>query len=186
MFIKGMPKIINHAEEAILQSAREELKENPKSFSMRKIASKAQIAVGTIYHYFPDKVDLIAAILLEDWKKRYSTAEKEVLLFSSIEGLVEIIYHLILDFKDKNQEVFSSYRDSQGLKDYPKLHQRFISELVSLFQKGKEHLQRKKEDSIDNLVMERMLIQRRSQSIDYSTLLNAISKIIGGKNEKQL
>ena len=75
MFIKCMPKIIDHAEKAILQAAREELKENPQSFSMRQIASKANIAVGTIYHYFLDKVDLIAAILLEDWKRRYSEAE---------------------------------------------------------------------------------------------------------------
>lgn len=181
MFIKGMPKIIDHAEKAILQAAREELKENPQSFSMRQIASKANIAVGTIYHYFPDKVDLIAAILLEDWKRRYSEAEKQVLLSSSLEVLVEIIYRLVLDFKDENKVVFASYHDSQGLKNYPKLHQMFRNELVSLFQKGKEHLQREQDDSLDNLVRERMLIQMRSRSIDYTTLLKAISNIIGGK-----
>ena len=60
------------------------MKEIPQSFSMRQIASKANIAVGTIYHYFPGKVDLIAAILLEDWKRRYFEAQKQVLLSSSL------------------------------------------------------------------------------------------------------
>ena len=40
MFIKGMMKIIDHAEKAILQATREEMKENPQSFSMRQIAQK--------------------------------------------------------------------------------------------------------------------------------------------------
>jgi AcrR family transcriptional regulator len=36
---------------------------------MRSIATKASIAVGTIYNYFPDKTSLFSAIVMEHWQK---------------------------------------------------------------------------------------------------------------------
>jgi AcrR family transcriptional regulator len=36
---------------------------------MRSIASKASIAVGTIYNYFPDKTSLFSTIVMEHWQK---------------------------------------------------------------------------------------------------------------------
>lgn len=36
---------------------------------MRSIATKASIAVGTIYNYFPDKTSLFTAIVMEHWQK---------------------------------------------------------------------------------------------------------------------
>ena len=58
-----MPKIINDPTNKILQASTEILKKvGEKEFSMRMVAKKAKISVGTIYNYYPNKEELLKAV----------------------------------------------------------------------------------------------------------------------------
>jgi AcrR family transcriptional regulator len=65
-----MPKIIQNIEERILVQAEELfLSQGYPTCDLRQIARKADIAVGTIYHYYKNKEDLYIHVLAFSWKK---------------------------------------------------------------------------------------------------------------------
>ena len=58
-----MPKIINDPTNKILQASIDILRKVGRDdFSMRQVAKKANISVGTIYNYYPNKESLFLAI----------------------------------------------------------------------------------------------------------------------------
>ena len=63
-----MPKLLPQVRERLVQAARDALARGGYGgLSVRELAGSCQIAVGTFYHYFPTKNDLVAAVMLEDW-----------------------------------------------------------------------------------------------------------------------
>ncbi len=64
-----MPKLLPNLHEEILMVGRDLLDEcGYQEFSMRAVAARGGIGVGTLYNYFPSKQQLVAAILRADWE----------------------------------------------------------------------------------------------------------------------
>ncbi len=180
MFIKGMPKIIENAKDIIMEAAREELEKNPSSFSMRKIALKTKIAVGTIYHYFPDKLSLVAMILLEEWNIVYMEKKNEIQKVTSLDELIEMIFNLVNDYKDKYRRIYTIYDGKEGTHDYLNFHSKLVMQLVSLLEDGFTRLGISKEDEVDRMIVEMIMVKIRDDSFDMKTLKKMIARIIGG------
>lgn len=71
-----MPKIINDLKSTILNTAVEIFNEDGfKGFSLRKIASRCDIAVGTLYNYYPGKKELMYAVFDKLWLGTYEVLE---------------------------------------------------------------------------------------------------------------
>ena len=65
-----MPKILENVRENIIIEGRNLLlSKTYKELSIREIAKKCKIAVGTFYNYFPNKEELAVEIFRDDWKK---------------------------------------------------------------------------------------------------------------------
>ncbi len=173
-----MPKLIDNAQTIILEAAREELNAHPESFSMRNVAKNANVAVGTIYRYYPDKLNLIAGILLDDWRKQYELKVEEMNICHDIRDVLRIVSHLILDYRKKNQHIFQFYKGSEMNMDYPKLHEMFVSEIKKLFVEGKKRLGIPLDDEKDLLISEMILIQAKNKDISYEVMADAVAKII--------
>ncbi|MFA7567513.1 MAG: TetR/AcrR family transcriptional regulator [Alkalispirochaeta sp.] len=62
-----MPKIIENAGERLLDELELMFRENDGEISLRRLAARAGVAVGTIYNYFPDKDDLIKSLFQREW-----------------------------------------------------------------------------------------------------------------------
>ena len=63
-----MPKLIANLRENIPAEARRLLSERGYSgLSLRELADRCGVAVGTLYNYYPSKAALIARLMLEDW-----------------------------------------------------------------------------------------------------------------------
>lgn len=73
--------ILNHlatSKEAILQASRELIMQQGwTSVNIRAIASSCGISVGTIYNYFPSKIDLIAATIESVWCDIFHLSDEE-------------------------------------------------------------------------------------------------------------
>lgn len=173
-----MPKLIDHAFENILAAAKDELILHPDNFSMRQVAKKANVAVGTIYHYFPDKINLIASVLLSDWKNRFDSILIEMNQCQSLEDVLLKINRLIFDYRVENNYVFQSYKKEETNKDLSKLHKMFVSEIKHLFQKGKSVLSLRIDEEKDLMISEMILIQAKSDEIKFDTLVEIVNKII--------
>ena len=64
-----MPKILESIREQLLETARKQIERNGYAkTTIRSVAAECQIAVGTVYNYFPSKDMLIATFVSEDWR----------------------------------------------------------------------------------------------------------------------
>jgi AcrR family transcriptional regulator len=92
-----MPKVIPDLQAKILAEAKRQAFENGyASMTVRSVAQKCGIAVGTIYNYYPSKDRLTAAFILKDWvpleeelRSRCKTLGKHTEVFRAVyEGLL--------------------------------------------------------------------------------------------------
>ncbi len=173
-----MPKIIKNAKDVIITAAKEELKENPSSFSMRNVAKKTSMAVGTIYHYFPDKLTLVAHILAAEWKEFYQESMRQMESAKTREDIVKVIYDLVFDYKQKFQKIYLSYRGKEGALDYALMHAKFVSQLRELFEVGLKKLSIEIDKERDSIIVEMILSKIRDKEITMETLNQMIAKII--------
>lgn len=173
-----MPKVIDNAKSKILIAAKEELDTHPRDFSMRKIAQRANMAVGTLYHYFPDKINLIASILLDDWNVEYEKVELSITECSELNELLMKIINLIAEFRKKYQIIFATYRNEGINYDFTKLHSMFMSRIKYLLEIGKDKLMIPIKEEEDEMIVEMILVQSRNNTISVETLVKMIAKII--------
>lgn len=65
-----MPKIIENLPERLVSEARRQVEESGYSaLTIRSVARECGVGVGTVYNYYPSKEALVAAFMLEDWKR---------------------------------------------------------------------------------------------------------------------
>lgn len=63
-----MPKLLPHLRDKLLSEAASQLHgEGYAALSIRALASRCEVATGTIYNYFKSKDDLVAQIIMVDW-----------------------------------------------------------------------------------------------------------------------
>lgn len=71
-----MSKIIENPKQLILSRAKEILyNEGYKKLSMRTLSKKCDIALGTIYNYYPTKKELIVEMMTDYWKENFYVLE---------------------------------------------------------------------------------------------------------------
>ena len=71
-----MPKIIGNLEAKLIAEAKKQIEESGYStMTIRSVANSCGVGVGTVYNYFSSKDELVAAFMLEDWKKCVSAID---------------------------------------------------------------------------------------------------------------
>lgn len=109
-----MPKLIANVKETILKNAKEELYANPEAdLNLRNIAKKSGIAVGTIYHYFDNKLQLVATIILDEWNGVYSAFLEKEESFDSLETLFREIIKMMNEFSKSHRIIFDTYSSKE-------------------------------------------------------------------------
>ena len=64
-----MPKLIINVKEHIIEVAREILiSQGYAAFNIRDLAEKCEIGSGTVYNYFPSKIAIANAVIMQDWQ----------------------------------------------------------------------------------------------------------------------
>ena len=67
-----MPKLIPELEDRIIRKAESMfVSEGFDGVSMRKLAAELDIAVGTLYNYFPNKTQLFYSIMQQSWDETF-------------------------------------------------------------------------------------------------------------------
>lgn len=150
-----MPKIIDEAYDLILNSAKQKLfEEGYSAFSLRPVAMDCGIAVGTIYHYFENKDDLIAAVMLEDWKCAMAQMEIHCQAATTLSDGLLSIYSAIDNFCRIYETIWSQSEDHISVKI---LNTRRFQLQMRLNQKIRELLQRF--DRMEDFDLSLLLVQ---------------------------
>lgn len=96
-----MPKLIENLKEKYIETGKQILmSEGYKALTLRMVAKKCDVALGTIYNYFKNKDELVANIMINDWLKLLNETKTNCeQIENPIEG-IRIIYEMIRKFSD--------------------------------------------------------------------------------------
>ncbi len=116
-----MPKIIKNVRENIISSTEEIILEKGfNALTMRDVAKKTGYGVGTIYNYFPNKMSILAAILLNEWVIEEKKLEEKIQKSPTFPISIETIYSSISNFFQSHKELFFSIQIPSDIRS--KIH----------------------------------------------------------------
>ena len=126
-----MPKIIEHLRCDLLRCARDILQqEGYSALTMRRVAGSCNIALGTIYNYFPSKEVLSACVMLEDWQSALQQLHNRCAQASSSLQAMRLVYDCVADFSAIYRNVWDQYTVQSGLLPFIRSrHRTLIAQL---------------------------------------------------------
>ncbi len=154
-----MPKKIEGLREKIIAAAKTRLLTGDYGrFSLREIAKDCEIAVGTIYNYFPDKDTLSAHVIREDWEVFLGKMKEGIQEVSGLKEGIEVICREIADFNSRYSKIWETYQPSNGFSSlYRKGHILLRDQLVLLLKEIFSRLQEEEDEGIVRLLAETCL-----------------------------
>lgn len=182
-----MPKIIKDPKEKILKVSLKELEtKGYEKLSMREIAKKSGIGLGTIYNYFDDKLSIVAALVSIDWNKELNELSVSLENIQNIEEGIRLIHQTIRKFWYSHKDFLLSIQ-VKNLKDkYQKGHKIFVNRLGILIKNIYERFNEEISDS--NLVLLSNIIISSSiqEEISIDDLINFLKHFVlkGGNNNE--
>lgn len=127
-----MPKIIAHLKEDLIASARKLIAENGfDALSMKGLAEENDVAVGTIYNYFPDKNAILVTLIVEDWGIVERDCRAEIESSSTLEEGIRKLFDEFNEFSSSHQDLFSHFT-TNGNAAYYASYRSFVEEGAEL------------------------------------------------------
>ncbi len=181
-----MPKIIKNVRENIISTTKTIISE--KGFNlltMRDVAKKTGYSVGTIYNYFPNKMSILAAILLDEWAISENELEEKIQKSPSFPACIETIYNSICAFYQSHKELFFSIQIPAEMRSKIIFgHDAFIRNIEKYVLEAESKFSIES-DPNDRYIVCLLLIQSSSTyELSFDKISNSLFKLlIGGKNK---
>ena len=104
-----MPKIFKDAKKHILEISKGIIEEKGfNALTMRDVATSSGYGVGTIYNYFPNKLSILASLLLEEWQADEQALLGKMEQAPSFKESIKEIYDEISAFFLTHRDLFFS------------------------------------------------------------------------------
>lgn len=102
-----MSKTIKNPRNLILDNAKKVLyKEGYSKLSIRRVAKECDIAIGTIYNYFPSKQELIVEMMVDFWDEFFYNLKNILNPNDDFYKNLSIIFHSLKKFIGKFKEIW--------------------------------------------------------------------------------
>lgn len=184
-----MPKAIENIRETVLQTAKNTLlSDGYDRLSLRGVARQCNIAVGTIYNYFPTKLALIAAIMLEDWTEQTEKMQKDCAIAENAEAGIKSIYSNLREFAVLYQDVWNMSMHSKEVSDVMlngrSKRQMLIEQLVDVIRALLERFEISYDSFLPHFIVTSLLSYIMEPDFDYEQINKVFQRILYG-NEVQ-
>lgn len=102
-----MPKIIENLPQKLAEEAKRQIQEvGYEAMTIRSVAQKCQVGVGTVYNYYRSKEELVAAFMLEDWKSCVLSIETCAESACEVTSVLREIHDCLWAYVQRHQSVF--------------------------------------------------------------------------------
>lgn len=173
-----MPKIIPGLKEKLLEVSASIIAENGYgALSMKELAKKSGIAVGTIYNYFPDKNALLGAIVVQDWENLEKELEGKLLSLSTFEEGIALLYKNFTSFSQAHQNLFTFFSHS-GTAAYDASYRNFVEKASSLLEKLLARFNKKPSHSDCRMAASLFSLAIHYPDIPYLEVQEAVKKLL--------
>lgn len=183
-----LPKVIKNIREIILQTAKDKLlSEGYDQLSLRGVTGQCNIAVGTIYNYFPSKIALITAIMIEDWIEKKEKMQKACDNAENVEDGIQIIFANLREFAMLYQDVWQVAMHSKEVKDERinggSRRQMLIEQLADLIRALLERFEMPYDSFLPRFIATSLLTYITEPDFDYEQIDKVFKSILYGKTE---
>ncbi len=118
-----MPKRLSNLKERFLAAARAILTaEGYAALSVRRLAEECDVATGTVYNYFRNKDELVAQIMMEDWRAVLGQLEAAAREAASLPDGLDAMRRFIVAFVRRYEGVWDQYTQAGGSGGVVALH----------------------------------------------------------------
>lgn len=145
-----MPKILQNPRETMLKEGYKLLEDKGyKNFSMRELANRCDIGLGTLYNYFENKMSLVREIFNDTWmqiikdlktvnEKNISFEEKIKLIYLGLEKF--LTYHKEVFFELSKEEKTKKDKESHSCPRYNVLDELYliVNAIIELHKENKD------------------------------------------------
>ena len=175
-----MPKKLDNIRPKAIAETRKVLEEQGYTMlAMRDIAKKCQVAVGTMYNYFPSKEYLTGCVVLEDWQAVYEDMTAAAAGADSIGSGLRRIYELMCDFVLQHQYLTSfNSSESKTPYDFAERHLVLLKQIEALLQMLQKRFGYSPEPAITTFLAESIL-NFSVKKYPYSQIAPAFMKLLG-------
>lgn len=129
-----MPKIINGLRETLIEQSRELLIQSGyNAVTIRSVAARCGVAVGTVYNYFESKEMLIAMVMLVDWRHTLEEMRSDTSAAQALRDGIKGMFAAVAAFRRIYTTAWSQY--SAGGGDTSMLrerHSQLVGQLAGL------------------------------------------------------
>lgn len=129
-----MPKIIANLSEQIRAQARALLlSDGWEALTVRAVAARCHVAVGTVYNYYPSKDALIAAVTLEDWQRVLKRMEDAARAAATVTDGLRAVFVELCAFEQQYQSVWQQYAMlNNPMPSRQVYHEQLVSQIAAM------------------------------------------------------
>lgn len=171
-------KLENIRENAIIETRKVLEEQGYEMLTMRDIAKKCDIAVGTMYNHFPSKEYLTGCVVLEDWTAVYECMTGAASNADSIGRGIYDIYDMMCKFAAQHRYLTSfNSREAKTPCDFHERHTVLLKQIKALLEMLQKRFGCSVEDSITVFIAESIL-SFSVKKYSYSQIAPAIMKLL--------
>ncbi|MCQ2455481.1 MAG: TetR/AcrR family transcriptional regulator [Clostridia bacterium] len=172
-----MPKIIKNLQKEILYKSRLFLKEHGfENFTVRAVANECNIAVGTIYNYYPSKESLIANIMLDGWKEQIEMIKSKTERSFNCTYSLKIIFGYLYEYQKNYKSTWANLVNSADIENE---HRAILfEELSELIHSTFLYFGVNMSPDPTAFVTEILLFETTKENIEYDDIAPFIERII--------
>lgn len=174
-----MPKIIPNLSENILKECRNILLDpNRADLAIRDVAAACNVAVGTVYNYYPSKEYMMAAVMLADWKTKLEDICRGTENAGSLMEGIRVIYDGLTDYVELYRIVWQKNIASPGSQEQISLrHEKLLEDINTLLMPLLVRFNKTSEGIIPTLLSV-IMIERAQTDTTFEEIAPAIEKLL--------
>ena len=171
-------KVNDKLYEAMLSAGREILLGGSyKDLTIRHIAEKCDVSVGTVYNCFSSKEMLAAAIMLKDWNELRKKAETEVLAAKTCADGFETVFNTVRGFVEIYRGVFEA--SGVLLSMHAEQHEKLIGQLSTLIRGLLDRFGKKTDPDPTRFLAEVILIAGCRHAVVFDDIRVFLERVTG-------
>jgi len=178
--------IKNISQEKLIIIAKDIItKDGLTNFSIRNIAKKANVSIGSIYKYFPTKNDILIAIIAQSWNRILSKINNDN--NSSFKETIINVFTVLneentsIDGLVNHHKLFTS-NENLNAKNRMKEYQEKIKKIIRNSLLNEKTINKELDDelleNITNLTFDTLVNDVSKKTTNYLTLINLVTKYI--------
>lgn len=176
-----MPKIIEGLRESILSVCRELLLvEGYAALTVRTVAARCGVAVGTVYNYFPSKDLLVASVMLDDWLRTHARMQQGTEAAATMAQGLRSIYDGLVDFSATYRQAWAQYTATGGaLSILQKRHGMLVGQLTGIIAPMLARMGHVPDDVCLEIAANTLLTWSQREDCSFDAVAHAMEKLLG-------